>query len=273
MSIDGSGIIDSDLAHDVYNRILDLYDSGLEMEDIKAQIEAYKSDLDAMDMEICLAAEVKAFWEIGHLDQELIERLTRTLESGRSLAIWRSLADEDLLRERKIALFRLLKVVAKPRKVPRKRKKNLKVKSKLFKAGDCISICDDKTSHKGVVCKIIEHRGQCKYAILVMDINIELTIDSFVAGRYYGRRLPLSIHGGGSVLAPHVILPDHRMLVRSSNPFAILGNVELDENRFILGSFGGVSDIDSLIEDFRRTEMQSDDFRLELLPISELIKQ
>jgi hypothetical protein len=62
------------------------------------------------------------------------------------------------------------------------------------------------------------------------------------------------------------------MLVRSGNPFVILGHVELDDTKFILGSFGGVTKIDDVIDDLRRTEMHPDIFGEKLLPLGELIR-
>ncbi len=273
MSIDGHGILDSDLAHDIYNRILDLYDAGLEIHDIKYEIEKYEPEFaDALEVEIFLAAAVKAFWEIGHPDKELGERLAQLLESGRSLALWASFADEALFRKRKLTLARLLKQIVKPRRVPRERKHYLSVRTKLFSVGDCISLESAGQLHKGVVCKIIEYRGRCEYATLVMDSRIEATIESFKAGRYYGRQIPSTIDDGGSVPAPHVIRLDHRMLVRNGNPFVISGHVELDDTKYIMGSFGGVSTIDDVIEDFTRTENPPHIFGEKLLPLSELIK-
>ena len=67
MSIDGTGIIDSDLAHDVYDEILDRYDAGVEPDDIRARISSsYVLDrLNDLDRELWLAASAKAF---GRLD-------------------------------------------------------------------------------------------------------------------------------------------------------------------------------------------------------------
>lgn len=274
MSIDGPGIIDSDLAHDVYNQILDLYDSGLGITDIKAKMEIYESELlDAVDVEIYLAAEAKAFWEIGHLDPGLTARLAHIVESGRSLAIWIAISDVTIAKARKVTLARLLKQIATPKRVPRKRKKYLRITSKLFKVGDCVSLEDQGRLHKAVVCKIIEHRGRCEYAMLVMDINIAPTIESFVSGKFYGRCIPSSIYDEGWVLGPSVVRIDHRMLVRSGNPFAIIGHVELDETRFILGRYGGVSELGDVLEDFRRTEEHPEIFEDELLPLSELMNR
>ena len=39
MAIDGPGIIDSDVANDTYNGIMDLYDSGVDVDVIYSQLD------------------------------------------------------------------------------------------------------------------------------------------------------------------------------------------------------------------------------------------
>jgi len=104
MSIDGPGIIASDLAHDTYNEILDLYDADLPIDEIRSRIASCERELqDEMELEIYLAASAKAFWEIGHLKQSHIDRLAHLVDSGASLALWDAPGD-SLAKKRKTAL-------------------------------------------------------------------------------------------------------------------------------------------------------------------------
>ncbi len=271
MAIDGPGIVESDLGHDVYNEILDLYDTGLEPKAILERLSSYETELvGELEKEIYLAASAKAFWEIGHLDKALSSRLTDLVSSGKSLAAWASTSDSTLASQRKAALGRLLRQIAAPKKSPRPRKKYAQVKTKLFSVGDCLSLSSDGGNHRAVVCKILEHRGRCEYAMLVMEPRTASTVESFIAGRYFGRRIPSA--KGGSVFGPHVIRPEHRMIVRSGNPFAMVGHVELDPDKFMLGSFGGVLEMEHVIEDFVRTESNAPQFGRELLPLRDLLK-
>jgi hypothetical protein len=98
------------------------------------------------------------------------------------------------------------------------------------------------------------------------------SVESFLSGSYFGRRIPSSLDQGGFVFGPHVICPEHRMLVRSGNPFVVVGHVELDPTKFTLGSFGGVLEMSDVIEDFVRTEQKSAQFGNELLPLRDLLK-
>ena len=57
MSIDGPGILESDLGHDVYCQIMDLYDAGVSAEQIRQRIAQFEASLfDDMELEIYLSA-------------------------------------------------------------------------------------------------------------------------------------------------------------------------------------------------------------------------
>src|ERR1035437_5707807 len=185
MSIDGPGILASDLAHDVYNEILDLYDAGTPILEVRNRAAAYEEALfDDLDKEIYLAASAKAYWEIGHLPGALYKQLSRLVESGTSLALWAQSSNEDLARARKTALLKLLRQIAVPRPKPRPRRRYSKVRTKLFSLGNCLQLTAEQKVYRGVVCKILEYRGQCEYAILVMGPNTVLTTESFESGSY-----------------------------------------------------------------------------------------
>lgn len=274
MAADGPGILESDLAHDVYNEILDLYDAGVEVPEIRDRLSSdYENDdLDDMEMEIYLAAAARALWEIGHLDEELGLRLARLVQSGKSIAIWERAADPAFAQERKAVLARFLRQISGPRKTPRGRKKYARVKTKLFALGDCVALEADGQMHRGVVCRITEHRGECDYAILVMERQTESTVESFLSGKYFGRRIPSSLLDSGFELGPHVIRPAHHMLRRAGNPFAVIGHIELDPSKFVLGSFGGVMDVADVVEEFVTTEKNAAAFGRELLPLRDLVR-
>lgn len=273
MSIDGAGILESDLAHDVYNEILDLYDAGTPMGELRRRIAIFEESLsDDLEKELYLAASAKAYWEIGHLPENLRTRLSRLVESGSSLALWGDGGDAKLAKARKTALLRLMRQIAEPRPNPRPRKKYAKVRTKLFSVGDCVRLADDQKTHCGVVCKILEYRGQCEYAVLVMEPAADSTVESFVSGNYYGHKIPSSLDARGFVFGPHVIRIDHRILKREGNPFQLVGRVDLDETRFSLGSFGAVFDMKDVIQDFERTETSRKVVSNALWPLRQLIR-
>ena len=68
MSIDGPGILQSDLAHDVYNEILDLWDAGLAITELRTRVAAYEESLaDDLEKSILLPRQR----HIGRLDSSL----------------------------------------------------------------------------------------------------------------------------------------------------------------------------------------------------------
>lgn len=272
MSIDGPGLIESDLGHDVYNDILDMYDSGLEVSAIRERLISVESELtDDLEQEIFLAAAAKSFWDIGHAQEDLQVRLTDLLAIGRSAAQWEQVAGTKVAKARAIVLTRLLGQLRNARANPRPRKKYASIAKKLFRVGDCLLLDFPGESHRGVVGKILEHRGRCEYAVLVMEKGAGSSVEAFANGRYYGRRIPSYVSERGFELGPHVIRLDHRMLLRERNPFVVVGSVPLDEQRFMLGSFGGVLNIGDVVDDFNRTERNSGGMANDLLPLRDLL--
>jgi hypothetical protein len=128
---------------------------------------------------------------------------------------------------------------------------------KLYAVGDCLELVAAERTFRGVICKMLERRGRCEYAMLVMAPETRSTRQSFEAGKFYGHFVGTPT---GSVVAPHVIRLEHRMLLREGNPFTIVARVELDTAKFMLGSFGGVLDMGHVVADFERTQMKNSPF-------------
>lgn len=270
MSVDGPGVVDSDLGHDVYNKVLDLYDAGVSVDDIRVRICGFEESLlDDLDVEIYLAASAKAFWEIGALDDQLTRRLSELVHSGTSRILWEEIGDDQLAKDRQATLGRLLRQLARPRSKPRPRKRYSTITKRLFEVGDCLELSTDCVTYRGVVCKLIESRGRLEYAILVMSRETVSSTASFASGSYFGHLVSTP---NGNLPGPHVIRAEHRMIVRSGNPFVIVGHVELDETKFMLGSFGGVLEMSHVIEDFERTLTRSEVFHRKLFPLRHILK-
>jgi hypothetical protein len=273
MSIDGPGILESDLGHDVYNEILDLYDAGVPIDKLRTRIATYDDPTSTdLDKEIYLAAAAKAYWEIGELPEALLVELMQLVQSGKSLEEWAQSGDKALARSRSKALNRLLRQISAPRPRPRPRKKYSKVQAKLYSVGDCLELITREKAYRAVACAILEYRGECDYAVLVMGPETLSNLESFKSGYYWGHLIQSSFDKRGYVFGPHVIRLEHRMLLRENNPFKTLGHVDLDETVYGLGSFGGVLTMQHVVEDFERTEIKSTLFGHKLLPFRELLK-
>ncbi|MBN3818195.1 hypothetical protein G3N57_16990 [Paraburkholderia sp. Se-20369] len=272
MSIDGPGILDSDLAHDVYHSTLDLYDAGCTPDQLQAHLADFERDyLHELDREIFLATVIKLRWEIGLPVDDLRTRLAQWVDSGKSRENWLAGGDQALATSRISALKRLLRQTEQARKAPRARKKHTQVRNKLFELGDCVMLDGESGVHLGVVCMIDEYRGRCEYAILVMHPDTPRSAEGFANGRYYGRTIPSTLHEAGVILGPHVICPEHRMLLREGNPFKKIGRLDLEPSRYHLGSFGGVLTMQDVIDDFARTVANKPAFGRQLMPLRELL--
>jgi hypothetical protein len=99
---DGHGILANDLAHDVYHEVLDLYDAGVAVSELRNRLDAYErlhfSDL---EKELYLAALAKVLWQIGHLPKTLRIQLSKLVERRKSLALWAQSSDQALVKKRK----------------------------------------------------------------------------------------------------------------------------------------------------------------------------
>ncbi|MGA3371065.1 MAG: hypothetical protein ABSC48_04820 [Terracidiphilus sp.] len=273
MSIDGPGILESDLGNDVYNEILDLYDAGVPIEELRNRIAAYNEPSStALDKEIYLAAAAKAYWEIGQLPEALQVELSQLIQSGKSFTEWAQCGDTALARSRKNTLNRLLHQISVPRPKPRPRKKYPKIQTKLYSVGDCLELTTHEKVYRAVVCSVLEYRGVCEYAILIMGPETLSNLESFKLGYYWGHLIGSTFDKRGYVFGPHVIRLEHRMLLRENNPFKTLGHVDLDETVYSMGSFGGVLNMQHVIEDFGRTETSTIRFGWELLAFRDLLK-
>ena len=128
MAIDGTGIIDSDLAHDIYNEFMDLYDAGLFIDEIRKRIYQFKDELsDNLELEIFYSVLCHALWEIGELLETDYKELENYYENEQGLNEWKKLGS-GIYSERKKTLQSQLKKLSKPRSKPRNRKKYRKMK-------------------------------------------------------------------------------------------------------------------------------------------------
>ncbi len=272
MAIDGPGILDSDLAHDVYNGILDQFDAGADIAAVREKLDSIGSELiDEIEEEIFVAAAAKAFWEIGSAQDDLIARFVALVEGDKVLVRWADVgAGPKFAKLRNSHLKRLLDKVSVPKGTPRRRKKYRPVAKKIFSAGDCLTLQIAGETYRSVVGKIDEKKGRCRYVLLVLEISTDISVESFAAGRYYGRRIPSQVSASGFEFGPDVVFLDHKILVREGNPFTVVGRIPVDENRFVPGSFGGVLSIADLKVEF--TRVASNQFKTrELLPMSDLL--
>lgn len=276
MPVSGSGVLDSDTAHDGYHGVLDRYDANMPMKRIHEWLAAFEAEVVSMDdpleLECLLAATVKVLWEIGHLDGERVQRLQRLIGVGKSRALWASDGGSpELAKARDGVLNRLLKQVAEPKAKPRSRRRYPQVKQLLFEMGDCLELTTAIRVYRAVVCRIDQRRGRCDYVVLVMGDMPDSTLGAFRQGNYFGHYIPRQ--SAGKIAGPYVIRIDHPMLVREGNPLRVVGRLALDPDRYMPGSWGGVLTLQDVVDDFNRTLTKGEAvFSQRRLPLAELLR-
>ena len=183
MGMWGFGITQSDEYCEVYDRFMEQYDEGFDIDDITQVIlDDYLADYDADDgiLHDVYFAIAKAQWQCGGIEPEILKKVTEIIESGSNIEFLRELeADEDGLNQRKRNLKSFLKTLNTPCKTVRKRKgekapdetpEKTTVNKKLpeLKVGGCyvykygetyrsfvvLECIDDKAEGESVLCAI-----------------------------------------------------------------------------------------------------------------------
>ncbi|MBC9909634.1 hypothetical protein [Chitinophaga varians] len=167
MAIDGIKIIDSDMAHDVYSGIMDLYDSGADLSTIEATFpledEEYASD--ALDQELYVTACGLALWEIGLMDAGKLAFIRSVVDKGAFIKAWDADGPDGKARQKE--LDRYWKKISQPNQKIRARKKYRKVTRFYFQVNDVLAFRLDNGDYMAALCaEIYQHRGVCEYMMV-----------------------------------------------------------------------------------------------------------
>lgn len=164
MATDGVKIIDSDLAHDTYWGIMDLYDSGTDVEAIKMEYPLERSYYDEFNEEIYVTAYALAFWEIGALTDEIIEHVRLVIAKGAGVRGWSEEWGEEGGKARQTELNKLWRKISKPRNKVRKQKKYRTITRFHYHEGDVLTFKGgDGMYYCTYLLLISQHRGECVY--------------------------------------------------------------------------------------------------------------
>jgi hypothetical protein len=196
MATDGTKIIDGDLARDIYNGILDLYDSEIDIDIIKKEFPFIRSDYgNDSDFyhEIFVTAYALAFWEIGEMNAQILNEIKRVVEAGAGIRVWSEEAGEASGRNRRKELDKLLNKISAPNLRIRKRKKYRIVKNLYFQPNDVLTFrTHDKVYHAMICAKVTQQRGQCTYDLVATTYNgaEKPTIFALTKSAILGRLIP-----------------------------------------------------------------------------------
>lgn len=263
MSLDGAKIIDGDLANDIYNDFMSLYDEGYEIEEIKSKIEEYKLELrDDLEQEIYLTVFAQALWEVGENVEDLRLQIEDFQRSNKAFAIWNKV-DKNLAEERKKVIGRFLNKISVKRKSPRPRKKYRKIKNAIFATGDLLSLESKNKKIIVLMAGSFQNGNSFVYKFAFCKESFDEAPNETRINRleFFGRKIPSSLTECGFELGLEEIFVEHSDLVKIKNEFAKFGHVELDKEKYGDGSFSYSSSTEEIIKDYDRISSNSNELR------------
>jgi len=284
MATDGIKIIDGDTAHDTYWGIMDLYDSGVEMEAIRETIPFIQENYyDDFDNEIHVTAYALAFWEIGHISDDILQEVKRVIEKGACVKAWTEDYGADTGRKREKELDKLWKKINGVNKKIRARKKYREITKLLYNINDVLAFqLNDGNYYCTIVLDIHQYRGACTYhfgKIIYKDPSMP-DIPGIMKCEIIGRKIPsgfgmdmskiLSLdieemmkQGGiekllqneaertnSFVIGMNKTGIDHKDLALITGRFIKIGNLDLKEEYRMTGSMSAASSFEELTRDF-----------------------
>lgn len=163
MGVWGTAVSSNDTYADVYGDFIDLYNKGLEVKDVSAQlILRYQSTInDNDDCNNFWFALAKAQWECKQLDPELLTKIIDIVKTGADLESWRRLdADPKSIAQRKIVLDKFLATLQTERVKAKSRKKKV-IRQPVFEKGDCLTFKLANGNYGGAV--VLEANKNTEY--------------------------------------------------------------------------------------------------------------
>jgi hypothetical protein len=169
MATDGPKIIDGDLAHDTYWGIMDLYDSNADIEIIQKEIpfvrHVYGID-DDFHHEVFVTSYALAFWEIGAMNDEILNEVRAVIDKGACVKDWTA-TDPKAGKARQKELDKFWKKISQPNLRVRARKKYRLITKLYFQADDLLAFKLKDNYYRAVICaRIDQYRGQCNYILV-----------------------------------------------------------------------------------------------------------
>lgn len=161
-------MLESDLADDIYSSIMDLYDSGVDVQEIRQDIPLHRTDLqdDPFEHEIYVTVYAYAFWQLGGMDDVILEEVKRVIDISAGVITWNGI-NNKLGKIRAKELDNLLKKIAQPNPKPRARKKYKTVTKLYFNENDVLTYRLTSGQFYVAVCvRVLQSRGECSYRLV-----------------------------------------------------------------------------------------------------------
>jgi hypothetical protein len=166
----GTAISANDTYEDIYASFFDLYDKGIEPDEIYPILAGRNKDTldDPDDNHNFWFAIAVAQWECKGLQKDSYNRVRSIVESGADLIAWRRLgASEADIRKRNAALGKFIQRISveKPRAKARRTKKIIEP---VYQKGTCLSFALDTGNYGGIITLEAVENTQYGFNLLAM---------------------------------------------------------------------------------------------------------
>lgn len=308
MATDGVKIIDGDTAHDVYSGIMDLYDAGATIDNIKSKIPFPEpGDYDDFEHEVYITAYALAMWEIGHLTEDVLKEVRLVIDKGAGVKVWTEEADEKTGKQRQKELDKFWNKISSPNAKIRKRKKYKSVKNFLLEENEVLAFqLEDKNYYSIILLDINQYRSQCTYMfgkIRYKSINIP-TLSQILDSEIIGRKIPSGhdmdamkifmslghdeiVKQGGiqSILEREAERTgsyiiglsktgiEHKDLINILDKFTRIGKINLSEKVKVTGPYGVTDTFEGLTRDFTDLDSRLKAFNECLFKIRDFLEE
>ena len=166
----GTGISSNDTFEDIKDEFFELYNEGIEPTEVTQKLVYSNQEIvnDKEDSNNFWFALALCQWECKALETELLERITKIIESGNDIELWRELgAEKSELTKRQKALDNFLEKLNSEKKNPKKRKKKV-FRDSVFKKGDCLTYKLESGNY-GAAC-VLEGEQQTEFGLNLITI-------------------------------------------------------------------------------------------------------
>jgi hypothetical protein len=195
MAIDGTKIIDSDLASDIEGEFISLYDAGESTDSIKEKLNRFRSDItDDFEDEIFITTYALCLWKICALTDDVLDELKVIVAKGAGVKMWLKESGEVDARKREKNLHDLVHKISVQRKSPIKRNRHKTEKELILQVNDVVTfLCPDGLYRAAIMAKIVQHKG-CTYLFASTNIAIQSipTLEHVLNSQIFGRKIQSS---------------------------------------------------------------------------------
>lgn len=172
MATDGVKIIDGDLAHDTFSTIIDKFERGISVEQIKQEEKTNYQYIDDFDHEIFITSYALALWEIGHLDKKTLNEVKNVIGKGACVKRWAEW-DTSLGKARVKVLERFITKISSPKKNPKKVKKFKPIQNVIFEEGEVVAFKIGHAYYISVIAIVQKIRNYCIYTFGITDLQFK----------------------------------------------------------------------------------------------------